>query len=484
MFDVLVVGGGPAGVTAALRARELGAEVALIERGDLGGTCTNDGCVPTRVLARAARLVREASQFERYGLIGEPPTVNFPQLLTRTQEMVYRIHDKKQIRSHLADMAVTVYTRAGEARFADAHTVICAGGAAPQGEKIILAAGGHARRLPFPGSEYAMTHSDVWTMTELPRSLAVIGGAATGCQLASIFAAFGTRVRLFEVGPRLLSVEDEAVSQGIMQAFERRGIEITTGIGGIERIERIERENGMLQLLYRQDGEIHSVQTDAVLLAVGWQANSEELNLAAAGIECERGYIRVDDSLRTTAPHIFAAGDITGRMMLVQSAIAEGALAAESAMLGPGGRGEHRIVPHGGFTDPEYGSVGLTESQARARDDCAVAVVPYAHIDRAVIDGHTEGFCKLIVSQSSHRLLGAHVVGEQAVELLQLIAAGMTADMWVEQLAELELAYPTFAAVVGLAARQIVRELGVVPVAPGWQSLGLTGATEWERRDP
>src|SRR5215469_1142419 len=119
MYDVLVIGGGPAGVTAALRARELGAAVALVERGDLGGTCTNDGCVPTRVLARAARLVREASQFERYGLVGEPPTVNFPQLLARTQEMVYRLHDKKQIRSHLVDMGVTIHTRAGGARFVD-----------------------------------------------------------------------------------------------------------------------------------------------------------------------------------------------------------------------------------------------------------------------------------------------------------------------------------------------------------------------------
>jgi dihydrolipoamide dehydrogenase len=458
----------------------LGAQVALIERGDLGGTCTNDGCVPMRVLAHAARLVREAGQFERYGLVGEPPTVDFARLLVRAQELVYLIHEKKQIRSHLADMAVTVHIRTGGAWFVDAHTLACGDGTTLQAEKFIIAAGGHARRLPFPGSEHALTHSDVWTMSKLPRSIAIVGGAATGCQLASIFAAFGAHVHLFEIGSRLLGVEDEAVSHGIMQAFARRGIEITTGIGGLERIER---RDDVLELFYRQDGQIRAVTAEAVVLAVGWPANSDTLNLSAAGVECERGYIRVDDSLQTTAPNIFAAGDVTGRMMLVQSAIAEGALAAESALLGPGGRGEHRIVPHGGFTDPEYGSVGLTEAQARTQNECAVAVVPYSHIDRAVIDGHTDGFCKLIVSQSSHRLLGAHIVGEQAVELLQMVAAGMSADMWVEQLAELELAYPTFAAVIGLAARHIVRELGVVPVEPRWRTLGQMGAAEWERRN-
>ena len=487
MVDVVVVGGGPAGVTAALRARELGAEVALVSRGELGGTCTNDGCVPTRVLAHAARLVREAGQYAQYGLVGEPPAVDFPRVLAAARETVARIHGKKQLARHLAQMGVRVVESPGGTRFADAHTLACADGMTLRGEKIILAAGGHARRLAFPGAEHALTHSDVWTMARLPRSIAIVGGAATGCQLASVFAAFGSRVTVLEVGPRLVGVEDEAVSQSITEAFVRRGVEVITQISSVERLDRLPDGDGdaegTLRLIYTHDNAPHELDAETVLLAVGWPANSAELNLEAAGVESERGFIRVNDSLQTTAPHIFAAGDVTGRMMLVQSATAEGALAAESAVLGPGGRGAHRIVPHGGFTDPEYGSVGLTEAQARARDDCAVAVVPYASCDRAVIDGHTEGFCKLIVSQSSHRILGAHIVGEQAVELLQLVAAGMAADMWVEQLAELELAYPTFAAVVGLAARRIVRELGVLPLAPQWREPGFSAADEWERSD-
>jgi pyruvate/2-oxoglutarate dehydrogenase complex dihydrolipoamide dehydrogenase (E3) component len=481
MPDLLVIGGGPAGVTAALRARELGATVTLVERGNLGGTCTNDGCVPTRVLARAARLVRDTQQFARYGLVGDPPSVDFPRVLARAQETVYRVQQKKQLGHHLAALGVTVFAHSGSARFIDPHTLTLADGTQLRGDSIIICAGGHARRLPFPGGEHALTHSDIWSMTRLPRSLAVVGGAATGCQLASIFAAFGAQVHLFEVGPRLLGVEDEAVSRGITEAFARRDITITTDIGGIARIER---QGDQFQLFYTRGEQTHALATEAVVLAVGWPANLDDLNLAAAGVQSERGYIAVNDALRTSTPHIFAAGDVTGRMMLVQSASAEGTLAAESALLGPGARGQHLIVPHGGFTDPEYGSVGLTESKARASDDCAVATVPYTQIDRALIDGHTEGLCKLIVSRTTHRLLGAHIVGEQATETLQLVAAGMAADMWVEQLADLELAYPTFAAIVGLAARQITRELGVVPLAPHWRTLGQAAAAEWERSDP
>jgi pyruvate/2-oxoglutarate dehydrogenase complex dihydrolipoamide dehydrogenase (E3) component len=479
MLDLLVIGGGPAGVTAALRGRELGAEVTLVDRDGIGGTCTNDGCVPTRVLAHVARLVRDAGQFAQYGLIGEAPQVDFARVLAAARDTVARIHDKKRMAHHLDEMGVRLVGQSGGARFTDANTLTCADGTQVQARKIILATGGHARRLPFPGVEHALTHSDIWTMTHLPRSLVIVGGAATGCQLASVFASFGARITMLEVGHRLLGVEDEDVSQGIEQAFARRGIEVICQIGGVDHLDRL--PHGTLRLTYTRKDKLHDIEAEAALLAVGWQANSVELSLDVAGVECERGYIRVDDSLQTTASHIFACGDVTGRMMLVQSAIAEGALAAESAMLGPGGRGTHRIVPHGGFTDPEYGSVGLTEAQARAQEDCAVAVVPYAHCDRAAIDGHTKGFCKLIVSKSTHRMLGAHIVGEQAVEILQMVAAGMAADMWVDQLAELELAYPTFAAIVGLAARQIMRELGEVPLVSQWREQRYSAAAEWER---
>ena len=479
--EVVVIGGGPAGVTAALRAKELGSSVALVERGNMGGTCTNDGCVPTRVLAHAARLSRDAEQFADYGLIGEAPRVDFARLLNRTQRIVYEVQEKKQLEARLEEVGVRVFERAGEARFTDPHTLALAGGEGLRGEKFVLCAGGHARRMGFPGSEYALTHSEVWAMKALPSSVVVVGAAATGCQLASVFAAFGSRVRLLDVAPRVLGGEDEAVSSGMAEAFGRRGVEILAGIGGIERIEK---QNGSLRLFYTQQNETHALETETILLAVGWPGNVGSLNLDAANVRTERGYVPVDDALRTSAPHVFAAGDLTGRMMLVQSATYEGALAAENAALGTGRGYRHAIVPHGGFTDPEYAGVGLTERQARdevGEADCAVAVVPYADLDRGVIDGRPEGSCKLVVSRSSRLILGAHIVGEQAVEVVQLAAAAMRAGMPVEQLADLELAYPTFTTIVGLAARRIVRDLD--PDSPRQRASGRSAATEWEHSE-
>jgi len=167
--------------------------------------------------------------------------------------------------------------------------------------------------------------------------------------------------------------------------------------------------------------------------------------------------------------------------MLVQSASAQARVAVENALLDQQRKVEHRLVPHGGFTDPEYGGVGLTEQQAQG--DPAVAVVPYTDMDRAVIDGHPVGFCKLIVDRDSHHLLGAHVVGEQAVEIVQIVAAGIAGGLRVEQLADLEFAYPTFSAIIGLAARQITRDLGSIPIAPEWRVLAPVRGSEWERRD-
>jgi pyruvate/2-oxoglutarate dehydrogenase complex dihydrolipoamide dehydrogenase (E3) component len=477
-FDLVVIGGGPAGVTAALRARELGARVALIERSRLGGTCTNDGCVPTRVFAKAARLLREADHFDDYGLIGPVPRVDIRQLLARTRETIEDVTTKKQLAAHLAEANVRLYTPAGEARFHDPYHVILENGTQVAGEKFILCAGGSPRRLPFAGAELALSLIDLWSLERLPASVAIIGGAATGSQFASILDAFGVSVTLLERGGRILQREDRLVSKVMTQELTARGIKVIDSIDGVERIEQAP---GGLRLVYSRGDQVAELIVDAVLTAAGWPGNAQHLNLDAAGVRHERGYVLVDEYLQSSQPHIFAAGDINGQMMLVQSASYEARIAAENAVLGIGQPCRHQVVPHGGFTDPEYASVGMTEDEAiERRLPIAVALIPYADLDRAVIDRRTNGVCKLIASRENHRILGAHIVGEQALEAIQLVAAGMSAGIWIEQLAELELAYPTYSAIVGLAARQLVRQLGVMPLAPQWRALGRDHA-EWER---
>jgi pyruvate/2-oxoglutarate dehydrogenase complex dihydrolipoamide dehydrogenase (E3) component len=481
-MKVIVIGGGPAGVTAALRTRELGAEVTLVERGRMGGTCTNDGCVPTRVLAKAARLMRDAKQFEEYGLVAPNPVLDFEQLMGRVQHVVYQMHEKKQLLQRLGEAGVEVLSQVGDSRFVDAHTLSLPDGRQLTADRFILCAGGRARRLDFTGEELALTHSQVWLLKKLPRSIIVVGAAATGCQLAYIFSALGAQVSLVEVAPRILPLEDEAISAEISAGFQRQGMRVYTGIGGIQCIEQVKQDYPRLRLYLKGPGSPEVLEAEAVILSTGWLGNLDALNLPAAGVERRGSYVQVDDTLRTTAAHIFAAGDITGRMMLVQSAGSEALVAAENAVLDGNQRLDHHVTPHGGFTDPEYASVGMTEEQARrAGVDYATATVPFSELDRAVIDGHPYGMCKLIVSTENHRILGVHVAGEQALEVVHLVAAGITAGIWLEQLADMEIAYPTFAAVVGLAARKIVQDLGVRPLAPQWRALGRPPAAEWEQ---
>jgi len=479
-YDLIVIGGGPAGVTAALRARELGVnKVALVERGLLGGTCTNDGCAPTRVLAKAARLIRESEQFASYGLTAPRPELDLKALLSRTQEVIYRLQEKKQIIGHLQDVEIDVHQNQ-PARFVSSNTIAFSDDTIMHGERFIIAAGGHARRLDFPGAEHALTHSDVWRLERVPESMAIVGGGATGCQVASIFEAFGTKITLLDLVSRILPTEDIKISEMITDSFELRGMNVLTGIGGITSIEK----HGDGLTLHYSDHMMQpaTLNVEAVLLSAGWPGNADALHPDAADIQTKGGYIVVNDYLQTTAPNIYAAGDITGRMMLVQTAIQQARIAAENAVGREHAVSSNALIPHGGFTDPEYGSVGITEEQAKDKN-CAIATVGYADMDRAVIDGLTNGVCKLIVDRESKLILGAHVVGEQAVEVVQIAAATMASGGTIDQLAALDFAYPTFSAILGVAARQIARELKLTPVAQEWYSLTRRRIGEWERTE-
>ena len=465
MIDVIVIGAGPAGVVAALRAADLGARTALVTRDEFGGMAANDGPVPVRTLAHAARLIREARQLGQYGIAVSEPVLDYPRLLTRVREVVDDVRAHSSLREQIDSLGVTVHEHAGVARFVDQHTIETESGLRLQAEKIILCTGGVSRRLAVPGFEFTSTHSDAWSLTSVPPSMLVIGAGATGVQVASIFNAFGSRVQLFQPGPRILPTEDEDVSAAVAAAFRESGIVVHENFGTIESFEKTPTG---VRMNFSKSGDRDSAEASLAVVAVGWLANTAGLNLAAAGVETDdRGFVKVDAYLRTSAPHIFAAGDVTGRLLLVPPAIQDGFVAATNAVRGPTMTTGDAVNPIGSFTDPEYAQVGLTEAQAREAHDVVVAIVHFDATTRTIIDGRTFGFCKLIVDRATCRILGCHVVGERAVEITQVAAIAIAAGMRVDDLAHVPLSFPTYAGILARVAASVTRQLNL---KMGWQA--------------
>src|ERR1700722_572690 len=458
-MDVIIIGAGPAGVFAARRAAELGAKTTLITRDEFGGMGATDGPVPVRTLAHAARLIREARQLGQYGIAVSEPVLEYPRLLARVREVVTDVRTFSLRREDMDRLGVTVYEKAGTARFLDPHTIETESGLRLQANKIILCAGGMSRRLSVPGFELTATHSDAWNATPVPPSMLVIGGGATGVQLASIFNAFGSKVQLFQAGPRILPTEDEGVSAAVAAAFRTAGIAVHEGFGTIETFEKT--PSGVRMVFSKEDTR-DVAEAAAAFVAVGWVADSAGLKLARAGVETDaRGYVRVDSSLRTSAPHIYAAGDITGGLVLVPQAIEGGLVAATNAVRGTMTTPVDLVSPIGSFTHPEYAQVGLTEAKARETHDAVVAVVRFDETTRTIIDGRTAGFCKLIADRATCAILGCHVVGERAVEIVQVVAVAIAAGMRADDLARVPLSFPTYAAMPGRAAYRAAQQLNL-----------------------
>lgn len=449
-FDVLVVGAGPAGAMAALRAADLGARTVLATCGAFGGMAGNDGPVPVRTLAHAARLMRETRQLGQYGVSVSAPVLDYQRLLERVREVVAETGRRSLLRSQLEAAGVTIREHLGRLRFLNPHTLATPAGEQIRSEKIILCLGGVSRKLPVPGFELTATHSDAWSLTSVPPSMLVIGSGATGAQVASVFNAFGARVQLFEAGERILKTEEPEVSAAIAAAFRSSGIKVRERFG---RIAAFEQAPGGVRMTWISNGESHHAEAAVAIVAVGWTAETGDLNLAAAGIRTDaRGFIATDASLRTSTGHVFAAGDVTGVRMLVPQAVRGGYVAATNAVTGSSLAVEHPVNPVGSFTDPEYAQVGLAEEQARARHDVEVVCVGFDEMTRAIIDGRTIGFCKLIVDASTRLILGCHLVGDRAVDTAQIAAVAIGAGMKVDQLAALPLSFPTYAGVLGRAA--------------------------------
>lgn len=456
---ILVLGGGPAGVAAARTAARMGAQAILIDSGRLGGVSTNSGALPARVLAHAARLKRDSGQLGVYGLRATEAGLDWPSALQRLSNVVEALHARKEIAEEARKLGVEVHENVGKTRFVSPTAVAFANGMTVEGDAAIVCVGGHARMSRFPGIELAITPNDIWRLKALPRSIAIVGTGHTGCQCASILTHFGTDVHMLDRKSRIMPLEDELVSTVMAKQFAAHGIRIHSSIDSIDGLSRTAAGGTVLR--YTTAGESRSLETDAVLLCVGWIGNTDGIGLEALGVETARSYITVDKYLRTNVPDLYAAGDVTGQVMLVSGATHEGHVAAVNAVTDADTKKvAHELVPTGSFTDPEYGAIGMREQQCRdAGIDYETSVVGCDELTRAIIDDRTAGFCKLIADRRTHKFLGAHIVGERAVETVQLMAAVIAGGLTVEQAADLELAFPTYSAIILMAARDLKYKL-------------------------
>ena len=437
--DVAVLGGGPAGYTAAIRAAQLGGRVACIEREPaLGGTCLRVGCIPTKAWVQTAHAYHDAHEtFAKLGVRVEQPSLDFGAAVAWKDAVV------SQMTGGVASLfkANGVEWVKGTGRFTGPNTIAVEGGEDVTFKSAIVATGSYAVRPPIPGldSPRCVDSTGLLAQTEVPRRLVILGGGIIGCEFASIFNRFGTEVTIVEMLPTLIPAEDEDAAKELAKAFGKRGITLHLE----KQCTQVDDHGDHLTVHF---GEGETVDCDLMLVCVGRAALVEGLGLEAAGVEYDRTRIPTDDHRRTNVPHIYAAGDVAGYWQLAHTGFREGEVAAENAMGHDATVGEP-AVPRPIYTDPEIAGVGLTEAQAREQYGDAVVVgrAPWIAIARAVMSGDTTGWVKTIHESQYGQLLGVVIVGPHATDLIGEAVVALDAESTIETIADGVAPHPTFA---------------------------------------
>jgi pyruvate/2-oxoglutarate dehydrogenase complex dihydrolipoamide dehydrogenase (E3) component len=432
LYDLVVIGGGTAGLVCAVGAADLGARVALIERARLGGDCLNTGCVPSKALLRSARAVHEARSSRGVGV--EMTThVDFAAVMSAVRARRADLAPRDSA-ARLARLGVDVFF--GAASFSDPRTLTVAG-ATLRFRRAVIATGGRPRIPPIPGIERVrvFTSDSVFSLIEQPRRLLVIGAGAVGCEIAQACALLGTAVALAEAGPRVLPHEDAEAAEILQRRLSADGVRVTTGMVFSEIAAR---SGGAAAALF-DGGEI---EADVVLVATGRSPNVEELNLQAAGVDHDTQGVRVDDWLRTSNPRIYAAGDVCSRFNFTHAADAMARIAVQNALFSWRRRASALVIPWSIYTFPEIAHVGLAPIDAIRRGADAVTI-SLGDIDRAVIDGEEDGFLR--VSHERGRIVAATVVAPRAGELIGYIASMMRRRESLAELSHAIFPYPTLA---------------------------------------
>jgi dihydrolipoamide dehydrogenase len=447
--DVLVLGGGPAGYTAAIRAAQLGGPVVCVEKEtELGGTCLRVGCIPTKAWVQTAHALHAAREINpKLGVVTAEPQLDFGAANEWKAAVV------KQMTGGVASLfkAIGVTSVQGVGRFTDARTLAVEGGESITFRSAIVATGSYPMRPPIPGldSPRCLDSTGLLAQTEVPRRLVVLGGGIIGCEFASIFERFGTEVTIVEMLDRLIPQEDGDAANELRKAFARRGIVVQLG----KQCTQVDDTGSSLVVHF---GEGETAECDLMLVAVGRAPLVEGLGLEEAGVAFDpRAGIRPDDHRRTSVPHIYAAGDVAGYWQLAHTGFREGEIAAENAMGHETTFGDP-AVPRPIYTDPEIAGVGLTEEEAREQHGDAVAVgrFPWVANARAVMSGETGGWVKSIHETRYGELLGAVIVGPHATDLIEAVVVALDSEATIETVADGIAPHPTLS--------EAIKEAGLV----------------------
>nr|VTP02546.1 Mercuric reductase [Mycobacterium riyadhense] len=460
-YDLAIIGSGGAGFAAAIAARGKGKRVVMIERGTIGGTCVNTGCVPSKALLSAAAARHDSVDGRFPGIVVTPFGVELPRLIGAKNALVATMRADKYT-GLAADYGWDIL--AGTARFAPGPVLdvgMTAGGSARvQAEHYLIATGSAPWAPPIAGLAEAgfLTSTTAMDLDALPESMIVLGGNAVGLEQAQLWARLGVEVTVVEVLPRLAPFEEPEISAVIEQVFTREGIGSLTAT----TVDRVEHDHTGYRLRYaRASGHGGELRAQQLLVATGRRPVSASLNLAAVGVKTgTRGEVVVDDYLRTSNPRIWAAGDVTGAPQFVYVAAAHGTLVADNAFDAAQRSIDYAALPRVTFTSPAIAAVGMTELEAiNAGYDCDCRVLPLNYVPRAVVNRDTRGLIKLVAQRDSGRLLGAHVIADGAGEVIATAVGALSAKATVAQLAEQWCPYLTMAEGLKLAAQTFTRDV-------------------------
>jgi dihydrolipoamide dehydrogenase len=455
-YDLCIIGSGPGGYVAAIRAAQLGMTVLIVEKEPrLGGVCTLWGCIPTKALLHTADLLEEARHGAEVGVSAREVRLDMPAAMKHKEKIVRQSTNGVSylMKKNRVDVAAGFGRLAGAGRV----SVTGADGAETihQVKNVIVATGSTPRSLPGMDidDKTVLSSTSMLELTEVPKSLVVIGSGAVGVEFASMHARFGAKVTIIEVLPRIVPVEDEEISRELAASFKRQGIAIYPET----RVERITRGEGGVELLARSAGDkTETFRAEKVLMAVGRRPLSDGIGLEAMGVATDKGYIKVDATMRTNVPGVYAIGDVIPTQALAHLASAEGVLAVEH-MAGKATRPiNYDQIPGCTYCAPEIGSIGLTEAKARERGyDVVVGKFPFSAVGKARILNQASGFVKIVAEKKYDEVLGVHIIGPSATELIAEAGAAIKLEATSEELVKTIHAHPTLSEAIHEAAEAV-----------------------------